>query len=101
MTQLTTYGLERLEENLPAIEYGEAYRYKQIKRVMTYDNVRQASLYLDTHDYFILQLLFGHAFMIGILKYYEENEQYERCQKIKEAIEKINAITKQEFATNE
>lgn len=101
MTKLTAYGYERLEANLPAITFGEAYRYNEIGNVMLFEDCRQASLYLDTGNYFTLQCLFGHAFMIGILKYFETVEDYERCSEIKKAIEEMNRITKLNLPTND
>lgn len=68
---------------------------------MLFEDCKSASFHLDTDGYFSLQCLFGHAFMIGLLKYYESTEDYERCEKIKKAIEQINYITGLTLPTND
>ena len=44
--------------------------------------IESLTLYLTTHKYDTIMYLYGHGFLIELLKMYEECEKYEECQLI-------------------
>lgn len=98
---ITQEMLECIEKHLPAIHKAEDCRYDAIKKTLTFEDCRFAAFHLETKKYFTLHCMFGHAFMIGLLRHYESIEQYEICLEIVSSINQMNNLVNTNFSTKE
>ena len=96
---LTEFGWDRLRANDAAITYAESVRFEAIGHPLRFNDYKSASFWLDEKDYFTLHAMFGHAFMIGLLRYYEGVEDYTRCAEIVAGIKYMSKVSKTDFST--
>ena len=67
---------------------------KAVKFIVNTSTVKSILLHLKTQKFDVLMYLYGHPFVIELLKILEEYEEYEMCAEIKRQIEEHNALVK-------
>lgn len=68
--------------------------------IVTPQDVKSILLYLITKKYDTIMYLYGYKFLIGILKMYEEYENFEECAEIIKQIKEHNIYFKEEIPYN-
>jgi len=94
--------LDCFAKHSAAIEMAAACRTESINRPFKISVSDWNSLVfnIEARQWFTLHCYYGHAFMIGLLKYYEQEDNYEICAEIKKDIELMSNVAKEELSTN-
>ncbi len=58
------------------------------------NNIRSIYFYIQSGNFETLMLMFGHPFLIQLLRYYEHEQEFETCAKIVERIKRYNELAK-------
>jgi len=70
-----------------------------VKFTVTPGDVKTILLYLKTRKYDTIMYLYGHPFLLEILKMFEENENYEECSEIVKQIKEHNKLFENNIST--
>lgn len=70
-----------------------------VKFVPKTRDIKTILLNMQTRKYDTIMYLYGHKFLLEILKMFEENENYEECDHIVKQIKSHNEIIKDKIPT--
>ena len=70
-----------------------------VKFVVKQQDVKRILFYLKIRKYDTLMYLYGHPFLLGILKMFEKYENYEQCEEIVKQIKAHNNLFENNITT--